>query len=123
MPSNNKTTELLQKIADRQTAHEVKTAEIATIVTSMNTRLFGNGQPGVLHFLSEATKTVDARVDTTNDRMNGIATRIDEGDAKSMEEVRRVDKKFIWMSGVSAGAGTILGFVTQFFIGKFWGHS
>ena len=122
MPSNNKTTELLQRIADRQTSHEIKTAEIATLVSGMNTRLFGNGQPGALHFLSEATKTVDARVDTTNEKISELATRVDDGDSKSLEEVRHVDRKFIWMSGVSAGAGTILGFITQFFVGKFW-HS
>ena len=124
MPSNNKEViELLQKIAERQTVHEVKAAEISTTVNSMNARLFGNGQPGVLHFLSEATKTVDARVDETNETISSLTTKINDGDAKSMEEIRSVDKKFIWMSGVSAGAGTILGFITQFFVGKFWGHS
>ena len=50
-------------IDDAQIVELIKNqAQTGQLVLDMHTRLFGNGQPGVLQMLHEADKSVDIRV-------------------------------------------------------------
>ena len=95
---------LLKGIADKQNDHAIEFAKVATTVNDMNKRLFGNGQPGALHYLNqkiEASEAIIAANATTSDK-----------------EISRIDKKIVWFAGIALGGGTILFYVVRAILNK-----
>jgi len=76
-------------------------AKLTTQVESINGRLFGNGQPGVLQYLSNETKRIE--------------TESRERDTNISDDLEPIKKKLWYASGAGAVIGAILSAIVEWF--------
>lgn len=120
--AKNLTTELIQQVLANQTTTTTAVAAATTSINAlsekveeMHHRLFGNGQPGVLHFLNKEIEKVDGKVDSNQ-------KALEDAQKCANDETQKIKNKIIWVSGASSGAGAVIGIIGKYLLGKVGWH-
>lgn len=92
------------------------TARIEQSMTDMNRRLFGNGQPGILQYLGNKDRELDAKIDAKDTEICKRVDGVESLARKASEKSGRV----LWLTGIfSAGGATLIVGAVQWLLAKF----